>query len=697
MIDKKSVELLAPAGTWDAFTAAVDAGADAVYLGGKHFNMRVHRNDFNLDDDDLQRAVAFAHEHNVKLYITINNLISAEELPALENYLAFLDKLQPDALIVQDFAVVKLVRDMRLNLPIHASIMMNIHNAPALETLKTFGIKRVVVSRELSLAHIAALKIQTGVETECFIHGDMCICESGQCIHSGVVFGQSGNRGRCLKPCRWSYRLIDETTGEILDDFAHRLAYNDMCMLRNIPELIAANVDSLKIEGRMRPPEFIHRIVSMYRRALDRYFDDPTGYSIDDDDWNDLFDNRVRNFTTSFMFGRPTKRDVGMSGEREPRFFSKATLEATVDDPKAAEIFADERSIRAEATPQLSVRVSTVDGLKATEIFADERSIRAEATPQLSARVSTVDGLKATEIFADERSIRAEATPQLSVRVSTVDGLKAAVDNGADVVYVGGEVFQPLKPLTIDQLIEAIEYTHSLNKKIFLNTPRTTYKRELDELNALLSTVDLFDERPDGVMVGNLGSLTLAKKFSLPIRADVSFNLFNQSAAALIKELGASMAAASLELSFSQLRSLVEQSPLPIEVIIHGALETMICEHNFASMALGLDALDDSARNFRQYALVDEAGEVHSQRVDQYGRTHLYFGRDLCLLPYLEKFSGAASLRIDAQLYSSDQIARLVSMYRRALDGQSVDEPLHIEGERPIGVGVYRFRQSKNS
>ena len=117
MIDKKSVELLAPAGTWDAFTAAIDAGADAVYLGGKHFNMRVHRNDFNLDDADLQRAVDFAHNHNVKLYITINNLISAEELPALENYLKFLSDIKPDAVLVQDFAVVKCIRDNGFNLP----------------------------------------------------------------------------------------------------------------------------------------------------------------------------------------------------------------------------------------------------------------------------------------------------------------------------------------------------------------------------------------------------------------------------------------------------------------------------------------------------------------------------------------------------------------------------------------------------
>ncbi|MBQ9478546.1 MAG: U32 family peptidase [Selenomonadaceae bacterium] len=635
LIDKKSVELLAPAGTWDAFTAAIDAGANAVYLGGKHFNMRVHRNDFNFDDDQLRRAIDYAHERGVKLYITINNLISDEELPGLEEYLAFLNEIKPDAVLVQDFAVVKSIRDMKLELPIHASIMMNIHSAPAIETLKTFGITRVVVSRELNLSQVQMLKRETGIETEYFIHGDMCISESGQCIHSGVLFGQSGNRGRCLKPCRWAWQLIDETSGEVLDDFSHRLALNDMCMIKNIPDLIAADVDSFKIEGRMRPPEFVHRIVSIYRRAIDRYLDDPTGYVLDADDWNNIYGNRVRDFTTSFTLSRPTSKDIGLSGEREPRFFSKAMPEPTVDDQSAAEIF---------------------------------------------------DG---------ERAIRSTSTPQLLVRVSTLEQAKAAVDNGADVICIGGEVFKPTLPLTVNQLVEAIEYAHALDKKLILNTPRTTYRRELDELETLLTTVDQFDERPDGIMVSNLGSLTLAKKFSLPLRADVSFNLFNPKAAALLKELGATMGAASLELSFSQLRSLVEGSPLPIEVLIHGSTESMICEHNFASMALDFNQFDEPAR---QFALVDEAGEVHSHRTDQFGRTHLYFGRDLCLHRYVEKFMGAASLRIDAQLYSVEQTARLVSIYRRAIDGRAQEnEPLHVEGERPIGVGVYRFRQSKNS
>ena len=212
LLNRKSVELLAPAGTWEALEAAVEAGADAVYLGGKHFNMRMHEGDFNFDDAALKRAVEYTHSHGVHLYITLNNLISDEEIPALRKYLAYLEEIRPDAILVQDFAVLELVHEMGLTIPLHTSVMMNTHNENAIERLKEYGITRIVVGREMTLSELSLFCERTGIEVEYFMHGDMCISESGQCIHSGVLFGQSGNRGRCLKPCRWPYQLIDEKT-----------------------------------------------------------------------------------------------------------------------------------------------------------------------------------------------------------------------------------------------------------------------------------------------------------------------------------------------------------------------------------------------------------------------------------------------------------------------------------------------------
>lgn len=649
LLNRKSVELLAPAGTWDALVAGVESGADAVYLGGKHFNMRMHEGEFNFDDALLKKAIDYAHEHGVRLYITLNNLISNEEIPALREYLAYLNEIRPDALLVQDFAVLELVHEMGITIPLHTSVMMNTHNEHAIEKLKEYGITRIVVGREMTLSELSLFRERTGIEVEYFMHGDMCISESGQCIHSGVLFGQSGNRGRCLKPCRWAYKLIDEKTGEVLDKDgpgAYKLALKDMCMYRAIPQLIQAGVFSFKIEGRMRPAGFIRRIVSTYRKAIDAYIADPNGYTTDEEGWKTLYDNRARDFTTTFAFGQPGKKDIGFTGEREPRFFSHAVKEAGFQD----------------------------------EVLRQERDIEKENA----------------------------AHRVLSVRVNTMESAKAAIDNGADTIYVGGEAFRPLRPWKLGDYEEILAYAKG-KARVVVTTPRTTMRRECGELEQFFTA--LREIRPDGLMVSNLGSLKLAQSITdLPVQADLSFNLFNQLAAKFLKENGLSMAATSYELSFEQLREIVETAELPLETVVHGSYESMICDHDFPAMSLPeFNELDNPEVLDRHYALLDTAGEKHAIRIDQYGRNHLYFAKDLCLYPYLAKFNGLASYRIEAQDYTPELTGRVTKLYREALDalaaGKSAEEAFdHAAFEevehlspREWGIGTYRFRQSRNS
>lgn len=649
LLNRKSVELLAPAGTWDALVAGVESGADAVYLGGKHFNMRMHEGEFNFDDATLKKAIDYAHAHGVRLYVTLNNLISNEEIPALREYLTYLNEIRPDALLVQDFAVLELVHEMGITIPLHTSVMMNTHNEHAIEKLKEYGITRIVVGREMTLSELSLFRERTGIEVEYFMHGDMCISESGQCIHSGVLFGQSGNRGRCLKPCRWAYQLIDEKTGEVLDEDgpgAYKLALKDMCMYRAIPQLIQAGVFSFKIEGRMRPAGFIRRIVSTYRKAIDAYIADPNGYTTDEEGWKNLYDNRARDFTTTFAFGQPGKKDIGFTGEREPRFFSHAVKEAGFQD----------------------------------EVLRQERDIEKENM----------------------------AHRQLSVRCNTIASAKAAIDNGADTVYVGGEAFRPLRPWKLGDYAEVLAYAKG-KARVVVNTPRTTMRRECGELEQFFTA--LREIKPDGLMVSNLGSLKLAKAITdLPVQADVSFNLFNQLAAKFLQENGLTMATTSYELSFEQLREIVESAELPLETVVHGSYESMICDHDFPAMSLPeFNELDNPEVLDRHYALLDTAGEKHAIRIDQYGRNHLYFAKDLCLYPYLANFNGLASYRIEAQDYTPELTGRVTKLYREALDalaaGKSAEEAFDHEAfeqvqkmsPREWGIGTYRFRQSRNS
>ena len=649
ILTRKSVELLAPAGTWDALVADVESGADAVYLGGKHFNMRMHEGDFNFDDAALKKAIDYAHAHDVRLYITLNNLISDEELPALKEYLQYLEEIQPDALLVQDFAVLELVHEMGITIPLHTSVMMNTHNEHAIEKLKEYGITRIVVGREMTLSELALFRARTGIEVEYFMHGDMCISESGQCIHSGVVFGQSGNRGRCLKPCRWAYELIDEKSGKRLDEGGpgpYKLALKDMCMYRAIPELIQAGVFSFKIEGRMRPAPFLRRIVSTYRAAIDAYIADPTGYATDEEGWKQLYENRARDFTTTFAFGQPTAKDIGFDGTREPRFFSEAVKEAGFQD----------------------------------DILKQERPIQKENTSHRT----------------------------LAVRVGTPAAAKAAVDAGADVVYVGGEAFRPQRPWRLTDYAEVLAYAQERNVRVVLNTPRTTMRRECGELEQLFSSIRDWKQQPAGIMVSNLGALKLAQSLTnLPVQADLSFNLFNHLATVFMKDNGITQACASLELSFEQLREIVENAVLPIEVVIHGSYESMICDHNFPAMSLpDYNELNEPELMDRHYALRDKAGEIHRIRIDQFGRNHIYFAKDLCLYPYLAKFNGIASYRIEAQDETPAATAMLTKIYRKALDrlaagDASFDEhefkTLQENAPRGLGIGTYRFRESRNS
>ncbi|BEU87385.1 hypothetical protein TAMA11512_08490 [Selenomonas sp. TAMA-11512] len=647
LLHRKSVELLAPAGTFDALIAGVDAGADAIYLGGKHFNMRLHEGDFNFDNEMLKKAVEYTHERGVQLYITLNNLISEEEVEPLKEYLQYLNEIKPDAILVQDFAVLALKQKLGIDIPIHTSVMMNTHNEGAIEKMKEYGITRIVVGREMTLSELSLFKERTGLEIEYFMHGDMCISESGQCIHSGVLFGQSGNRGRCLKACRWAFQLIDEDTEEVLDADSpgpYKLALKDMCMYRNIPDLIQAGVYSFKIEGRMRPPEFIRRIVSTYRKEINAYIDDPMGYTVDEEGWQALYQNRARDFTTTFALGKPTAKDIGFDGTREPRFFSEAREEA---------------------------------------LLTQDAHIRA-ASP-----------------IAD--SMHPEA--RLSVRVSTIEGARKAIENGAETIYIGGEAFKPHRPWKLKDIETVIEEGHAKGVHVVLNTPRTTMRREFSELEQFLAQAKAFC--PDGILVSNLGSLRLAAATGIPLFADHSFNLFNHEAAGFLQTNGAVQATSSYELSFGQLARLVRASDLPIEAVVHGSYESMILDHNLPAMSLGeYNHLQNPAFLDRRYALKDSAGEIHSLRIDQFERQHLYFGKDLCLYSYLAQFTGIASYRLELHDYEPALVALVTKTYREALDAlrkgtfRPSEEALRRMQEaspRTFGLGVYRFRESRNS
>ncbi|MGL4854463.1 MAG: U32 family peptidase, partial [Lentisphaeria bacterium] len=315
-------ELLAPAGREDVFYAVLEAGADAVYLSGKQFNMRRHRNDYNFSDEKLLELINYAHARQKRVYVTVNTLIGNREIAELESYLLKLEQMNVDALIVQDFAVVEMCKRLEINIALHASTMMNVNSVDQALMLKRLGFERVVTSRDITLESVRRIKDGSGIEVEYFIHGDMCSVQSGQCHQSGQIFGKSSNRGQCMKPCRWKYDLVGRNSGAVLADGAYLLAAKDLCVLNQIPDLIKSGCDSLKIEGRMKPANMLYEIVLGYRKVIDSYINNPLSKNKSDEAVGNFYRNRVRDFSSGFTFKNPNNEFMDYGGAREPIFLS---------------------------------------------------------------------------------------------------------------------------------------------------------------------------------------------------------------------------------------------------------------------------------------------------------------------------------------------------------------------------------------
>lgn len=298
-------EILAPAKDWDTLKVAVAAGADAVYIGGKQFNARQFAT--NFDRQELSTAADYLHLRGRKLYVTVNTLIKQEEIDDLLDYLNFLAQIGTDAVIIQDLGALHLIRTYWPDLPIHASTQMTIHDHAGAHFLQKLGVERVILARELSWSEIKAIHEKNQVELEVFVHGALCVAYSGACLFSSLVGGRSGNRGRCAQPCRLTYTLYhtDEQgkTVAVSEQGKHLLSPKDLALIAAIPELVEAGVRSLKIEGRMKGPEYVGTVVDTYRKALDRFAAAPTEFRVKTEELKALSTVFNRGFSSGYFLG----------------------------------------------------------------------------------------------------------------------------------------------------------------------------------------------------------------------------------------------------------------------------------------------------------------------------------------------------------------------------------------------------------
>lgn len=292
----KKCELLSPVGDFDCLKAAIQNGADSVYLGASSFSARAFANNFNYDE--LKRAIEYAKLRNVEVHLALNTLIRNDELENAINLAITAYNYGIDAIIVQDLGLAKYLIDNLKNLPIHASTQMTVHNLESINILEKLGFSRAVLSRELSLNEIEYITKNSNIEIEAFMHGALCISYSGQCLLSSAIGGRSGNRGRCAGPCRLPYELLDSKSTL---DKGYLLSCRDLCSLEFLPQLINCGITSFKIEGRMKSPEYVATVTRIYRKYMDLVLNNKD-YKIDNKDLEDLLQSFNRgNFSTGHL------------------------------------------------------------------------------------------------------------------------------------------------------------------------------------------------------------------------------------------------------------------------------------------------------------------------------------------------------------------------------------------------------------
>ena len=328
----KKIELLAPAGDFERLVTAIHFGADAVYFAGKRFGLRAFAS--NFDEEEIIKAIKYAHERNVKVYITVNILAHNEDFVGLIDYLKFLDKEGADGVIVSDIGIASLVKD-NTNLELHVSTNANITNIHSAKMWVKLGAKRLVLARELSLQEIKEIKNEVGenIDLECFGHGAMCISYSGRCLLSNYLTGRDSNKGECAQPCRWQYALgvkndIEETNYfPILEDGKGTYILNskDICMIEHIKELAQAGVTSLKVEGRMKTNYYVATVINAYRRAIDEYYKNlkPSFNYLEE-----VRKTSNRDFTTGFYFENNSKENLNTSKQSETHKYIAVVLES---------------------------------------------------------------------------------------------------------------------------------------------------------------------------------------------------------------------------------------------------------------------------------------------------------------------------------------------------------------------------------
>ncbi len=595
----KIAELLSPAGSPEAVRAAVANGAGAVYLGFGDFNAR--RMAKNFTEQELIEACDFCHKRGVKVYVTLNTLATDRELSAVERICRVINRAGADAAIVADMGVARLVREVAPDLPIHGSTQMTVHSLGGVMHLHSCGFSRVVLSRELNGAEIAYICKNSPIEIEVFVHGALCMCYSGQCQMSAVIGRRSGNRGLCAQPCRLPYTLDESMHG------TYPLSLKDLCLADYLNELSDMGVASLKIEGRMKRPEYVAIVTGIYSRLLregraptdderktlaevfsrdgftDGYFTGNTGASMfgvrgrGAEASDELF-SRARetyakvpiptrgvDFYCVIEKGRPAT--LAVEDECGHRIIAKGTVaEPAINRPLTEDVIREQIS-KTGGTRFIAASVNVLLGENLALPLSALNALRRECLDGLEAEYTKSTPRREGKFNVGFKLLNQKAPPITTVSVLSMSQISDAMLNRDPAI-----LYIPLTEAASDpkRLAEI-----SARASVCVSFPRIIKDSELEEI-ARMAEIALAAGVKEA-SVGNMGHIAYAESLGFRVRADFGINIFNSHALREVRRAGVISALLSPELTFPQLRDM--SKVIDTEIFAYGRLPLMIAEN----------------------------------------------------------------------------------------------------------------------
>lgn len=692
------MELLAPAGSMEALRAAVCNGADAVYLGADTFNARMNARNFSAAD--LQEAVVYCHVRGVKVHLTLNTLVLDREMPRAAELIRLAASCGVDAFIVQDLGVVSLCRQLAPDVPIHASTQMSIHSLDGVMEAAALGCSRVVLARELPAEEIAHICKKSPVEIEVFVHGALCMCYSGQCYLSSVIGRRSGNRGQCAQPCRlpYGYGRFESTR--------YPLSLKDNCLAGELDELRRMGVASIKIEGRMKRPEYVAIVTRAYRTVLnggkltpsdlqeletafsrqgftDGYFRGQTG--------SDMFGRRQEGEDTADLFA--SARATYEQGEPQRigvRFYAMIRrgepAQLAVEDPDGnlcrTRGPVPEQAVYRSLTPQdLEQQLKKTGG---TPYLCT--AVRSSLDPDLMLPASAINAMR-RDVIAELTAKRGRAAPaRLNAydEPPRYDGI-AGEPQLTIAVRTAGQITSrmlSMKPTVLYVPLSELAEHPDLPQRVSVETqlaailPRVIWSGELAPVARQLRTVYEMGVRQ--VLAGNLGQLHIARAAGFAVRGDFGLNIVNSRAMRYLREQGLDSQLLSFELTLPQIRDI--SKAVPAELLIYGRLPLMLMENCVMKNRTGICACQTGT-----VRLVDRVGEEFPIVKDPGTcRNVLLNGKKLYLLDKKDALRGMGlwALRLQFTTENPGEIDKVLMDYqgRAVFDAGSYTRGLYSRG-----------------